>query len=94
MHEENPSNLPPGYTLDLAGDPCVIVLRREGAGVVARFTRNVDPEEIRRTAQEDHTENESLATSTTEAPRIGHNPRTSAKRRSKKFVCPSYSIVT
>ena len=56
MHEENPSNLPPGYTLDLAGDPCVIVLRRAGAGVVARFTRNVDPEEIRRTAQEDRTE--------------------------------------
>jgi hypothetical protein len=58
VHEENPSNLPPGYTLDLAGDPCVIVLRRAGAGVVARFTRNVDPEEIRRTAQEDRTEND------------------------------------
>ena len=43
MHDKNPSNLPPGYTLDLAGDPCVIVLRRAGDGVVARFTRNVDP---------------------------------------------------
>ena len=58
VHYENPSNLPPGYTLDLAGDPCVIVLRRAGAGVVARFSRNVDPEEIRRTAQEDRTEND------------------------------------
>ena len=66
MHDENPSKLPPGYTLDLAGDPCVIVLRRAGEGVVARFTRNVDPEEIRRTAQEDRMENEILATSTTE----------------------------
>ena len=66
MHDENPSKLPPGYTLDLAGDPCVIVLRRAGEGVVARFTRHVDPEEIRRTAQEDRMENESLATSTTE----------------------------
>jgi hypothetical protein len=38
LHDENPSNLTPGYTLDLAGDPCVIVLRRAGEGVVARFT--------------------------------------------------------
>jgi hypothetical protein len=58
VHDENLSNLPPGYTLDLAGDPCAIVLRRAGDGVVARFTRNVDPEEIRRTAQEVRTENE------------------------------------
>ena len=76
MHDENRSNLPPGYTLDLAGDPCVIVLCRAG-GVVARFTRNVDPEEIRRTAQEDRTQNESLATSTTETPRSRRNLRTS-----------------
>jgi hypothetical protein len=77
VHDENPSNLPPGYTLDLAGDPCVIVLRRAGDGVVTRFTRNVDPEEIRRTAQEDRTQNESLATSTTETPRSRRNLRTS-----------------
>jgi hypothetical protein len=68
VHHENRSNLPPGYTLDLAGDPCVIVLRRVSDGVVARFTRNNDPEEIRRTAQEDSKEDESLVTSTTETP--------------------------
>jgi hypothetical protein len=45
--------LPAGYTLDLVGDPCVIVLRRADA-VVARFTKHVDPEEIRRAAEEDH----------------------------------------
>ena len=53
MREENPSNLPEGYTLDLAGDPCVIVLLREEGSVVARFTRNVDPREVRRAAEED-----------------------------------------
>ena len=53
MREENPSNLPEGYTLDLAGDPCVIVLLREEGSVVARFTRNVDPQEVRGAAEED-----------------------------------------
>ena len=53
MREENPSNLPAGYTLDLAGDPCVIVLLRADGTVVARFTRNVDPQEVRRAAEED-----------------------------------------
>ena len=53
MRDENPSNLPDGYTLDLAGDPCVIVLLREDETVVARFTRNVDPQEVRRAAEED-----------------------------------------
>ena len=53
MRDENPSNLPDGYTLDLAGDPCVIVLLREDETVVARFTRNVDPKEVRRVAEED-----------------------------------------
>ena len=43
MHDENPFNLPSGYTLDLASDPDVIVLRREGEAV-ARFTRNVHPQ--------------------------------------------------
>jgi hypothetical protein len=51
--DENPSNLPAGYTLDLVGDPCVIVLRRADGAVVARFTRNVDPQEVRRAAEED-----------------------------------------
>ena len=54
MREENPSNLPDGYTLDLAGDPCVIVLLRADGALVARFTRNVDPQEVRRAAEEDN----------------------------------------
>ena len=53
MGEENPSNLPEGYTLDLVGDPCVIVLLREEGSVVARFTRNVAPSSVRRAAEED-----------------------------------------
>ena len=48
------TRLPPGYSLDLLGDPCVIVLRREDGTVVARFSHNVDPQEIRQAAQEDH----------------------------------------
>jgi hypothetical protein len=48
------TRLPSGYRLDLLGDPCVIVLRREDGTVVARFTHNVDPEDIRRAAEEDH----------------------------------------
>jgi hypothetical protein len=48
------TNLPPGYRLDLIGDPCVIAVLREDGTVVARFTHNVDPEEIRRAAEEDH----------------------------------------
>ena len=48
------THLPPGYTLDLLGDPCVIVLRRADGTVAARFTKHVDPEEIRRAAEEDH----------------------------------------
>ncbi len=48
------TRLPPGYTLDLRGDPCVIVLRRANGAVAARFTQQVDPEEIRRAAEEDH----------------------------------------
>ncbi len=57
MSNENPSKLPAGYALDLVGDPCVIVLRRGGGAIVARFTRNVDPQEIRRAAEEDRAEN-------------------------------------
>ena len=49
------TRLPRGYALDLLGDPCVIALRRRAdETVVARFTKNVDPEEIRRAAEEDH----------------------------------------
>ena len=52
QHDEI-THLPPGYTLDLLGDPCVIVVRRADGTVVARFTNNVDPEQIRRAAEED-----------------------------------------
>ena len=48
------TRLPPGYRLDLLGDPCVIVVRREHGTVVFRFSHNVDPEEVRQAAQEDH----------------------------------------
>jgi hypothetical protein len=47
------TRLPPGYRLDLVSDPCVIILRREDGTVVARFTHNVDPKEIRWAAEED-----------------------------------------
>ena len=53
MPDDETSRLPPGYRLDLVGDPCVIVLRREDETVVARFTPNADLEEIRRSAVED-----------------------------------------
>jgi hypothetical protein len=52
--KDEPTRLPLGYALDLLGHPCVIVLRRVDETVVARFTKNVDPEEIRRAAEEDH----------------------------------------
>jgi hypothetical protein len=39
--------------LDLISDPCVIILRRPGETVVARFTPFVDPKEIGRVAEED-----------------------------------------
>ncbi len=47
------TRLPPGYRLDLVGDPCVIALVHEDGVVVARFTHNVDPEEVRLAAEED-----------------------------------------
>jgi len=47
------TRLPAGYTLDLRGDPCVIALRRADGTVVARFTQQVDPEEIRQSAEDD-----------------------------------------
>jgi hypothetical protein len=52
--DEETTRLPPGYRLDLIGDPCVVVLRRLDGTVVARFAHNVDPEEIRRAAEDDY----------------------------------------
>jgi hypothetical protein len=48
------SRLPPGYALDLVSDPCILVLRNPEGKIVARFTRNADPEEVRRAAEEDY----------------------------------------
>jgi hypothetical protein len=54
MCDEEFSRLPAGYSLDLIGGPCVIILRRpDGTIVVSRFTHGVDPEELRRTAEAD-----------------------------------------
>ena len=53
VRAEDTSNLPPGYRLDLVGDPCVIALVREDGTVVALFTHHVDPEEVRLAAAED-----------------------------------------
>ena len=51
MRDDESSRLPAGYSLDLIGDPCVIILRRPDGTIVARFTHGVDPEELRRTAE-------------------------------------------
>jgi hypothetical protein len=51
MPDEETSRLQPGYRLDLVGDPCIIILRGPDGAVVARFSRNVDPKEIRRAAE-------------------------------------------
>ena len=53
MRADDISRLPQGYRLDLIGDPCVIAVVREDGTVVARFTQNADPEEIRRAAEEE-----------------------------------------
>ncbi len=53
IRDDLTSGLPPGYHLDLLSDPCVIILRRSGETVVARFTPFADPQEIRRIAEED-----------------------------------------
>jgi hypothetical protein len=53
MPDEETSRLPPGYRLDLVSDPCIIILRGPDGAVVARFSRNVDPEEIKQAAEED-----------------------------------------
>jgi hypothetical protein len=52
MRDDETSRLPPGYRLDLIGDPCIIILRAPDGAVVARFSRHVDPDEIRRAAEE------------------------------------------
>jgi hypothetical protein len=52
MPEEETSRLPPGYRVDLVGDPCIIILRGPDGAVVARFSRSVDPKEIRQAAEE------------------------------------------
>ena len=54
MRDEENSRLPPGYSLDVVSDPCVIVLRRPDGTVVARFTHVADPQHIRRAAEEGH----------------------------------------
>jgi hypothetical protein len=53
LRNDKSSRLPEGYSLDLMGDPCVIILRRPDGTVVARFTHSVDPEELRRNAEAD-----------------------------------------
>ena len=55
VRDNETSKLPPGYRLDLIGDPGVIVLRRPDGTIVARFTRFADPQEIKRAAEEDRT---------------------------------------
>ncbi len=50
MPNDKTLRLRPGYRLDLVGDPCIIILRGPDGEVVARFSRDVDPEEIRRIA--------------------------------------------
>ncbi len=59
IREDLTSGLPTGYLLDLLSDPCVIILRRPGETVVARFTPFADPREIRRAAEEDRARVES-----------------------------------
>jgi hypothetical protein len=53
MRDYGNISLPPGYKLDMVGDPCVITLCRMDGTVVARFTHASDPQEIRRAAEED-----------------------------------------
>ena len=53
MRKDVTSRLPPGYSLDLAGDPCIIILRRSDGTVVAHFSHVADPREIRWAAEED-----------------------------------------
>ncbi len=52
-HQKETSNLPPGYRVDLVGDPDIVILRGPDGTIVARFTHGADPDEIRRAAEED-----------------------------------------
>ena len=53
MPNDKTLRLRPGYRLDLVGDTCIIIILRGPDGaLVARFSCNVDPEEIRRAAEE------------------------------------------
>ena len=54
MRDDEAPRLPPGYSLDLVGDPCILILRRSDETVVARFTRAAELEEIRLAAEEDY----------------------------------------
>jgi hypothetical protein len=54
VRDDSASRLPPGYALDLVSDPCVLILRNPEGEIVARFTRSVDPEEVRLAAEEDY----------------------------------------
>jgi hypothetical protein len=56
VSEDRTARLPPGYTLDIVGDPCIIILRKPDGALVARFPRNVDADEVRRAAEEDRQE--------------------------------------
>ncbi len=54
MHDDDtPRRLPPGYTLDLVSDPCIIVLRRPDGTIAAHFGRYAEAEQMRRAAEED-----------------------------------------
>jgi hypothetical protein len=85
--------LPSGYRLDLLGDPRVIVMRREDETGVGRFTHNVDPEEIRQAAEEDHqgppeAEGRVLCTEVPRAQGLGTSPL----RGSRKFGSPKVLV--
>lgn len=52
MRDDRNSRLPTGYTPDLVGDLCIIVPHNPDGKIVARLHRMVDPEEVRRAAEE------------------------------------------
>jgi hypothetical protein len=55
MRDGDIPGLPSGYHLDLISDPDTNTLQRPNGTVVARFSRDADPEEIMLTAEEDAT---------------------------------------
>ena len=54
MRGDSTSRLPPGYTLDLVSDPCILILRNPEGEIVARFVGDVDPKEVRLAAEENY----------------------------------------